>query len=149
MTTPQTSGGRDTSPRAVWTEAVETEQLTGEQLDEFLSGFNSDVAAMARALRVKLLEVFPDAIETAEGGELGLGFDRGYTGLVFTVSPQRGYVNVGVARGAALDDPAKLMEGRGRVHRHVKIREAEQLDDTALDDLLRRAVAARRADLAS
>jgi hypothetical protein len=133
----------------VWTEAVGTEQLTDEQVDEFLAGSDPNVAAMTRAVRVKLLEVFPDAIETAEGGELGLGFDRGYTGLVFTVSPQRGYVNIGVARGAALDDPAGLMEGRGRVHRHVKIRDAEQLDDTDLDDLLHRAVAARRADVAS
>jgi hypothetical protein len=133
----------------VWTEAVGTEQLTDEQVDEFLAGSDPDVAAMTRAVRVKLLEVFPDAIETAEGGELGLGFDRGYTGLVFTVSPQRGYVNIGVARGAALDDEAGLMEGRGRVHRHVKIRDAEQLDDTDLDDLLHRAVAARRADMVS
>ena len=122
-----------------------TERLTDEQVEEFLAGPDPYVAAMARAVRVKLLEVFPDAIETAEGGELGLGFDRGYKGLVFTVSPQRGYVNIGVARGAALDDPAGLMEGRGRVHRHVKIRDAEQLDDIDLDDLLRRAVAARRA----
>ena len=133
------------APPAVWTEAVGTERLTDEQVDEFLAGPDPYVAAMARAVRVKLLEVFPDAIETAEGGELGLGFDRGDTGLVFTVSPQRGYVNIGVARGAALDDPAGLMEGRGCVHRHVKIRDAEQLDDIDLDDLLRRAVAARRA----
>jgi hypothetical protein len=133
----------------VWTEAVGTEQLTDEQVDEFLAGSDPDVAAMTRAVRVKLLEVFPDAIETAEGGELGLGFDRGYKGLVFTVSPQRGYVNIGVARGAALDDEAGLMEGRGRVHRHVKIRDAERLDDTDLDDLLHRAVAARRADMVS
>ena len=126
-----------------------TEQLTDEQVDEFLAGSDPDVAAMTRAVRVKLLEVFPDAIETAEGGELGLGFDRGYKGLVFTVSPQRGYVNIGVARGAALDDPAGLMEGRGRVHRHVKIRDAGQLDDTDLDDLLHRAVVARRADVSS
>ena len=67
-------------------------------------------------------------------------------GSVFTVSPQRGYVNLGVARGASLDDPAGLMEGRGRVHRHVKIRDADQLDDVALGDLLGRALAARRVE---
>jgi hypothetical protein len=133
----------------VWTEAVGTERLTDEQVEAFLAGSDPNAAAIARAVRVKLLEVFPDAIETADGGELGLGLDRGYTGLVFTVAPQRGYVNVGVARGAALDDPAGLMEGRGRVHRHVKIRDAERLDDSDLDDLLRRAVAARRADVSS
>ena len=122
------------------------DRLTDEQVDEFLRPADPDVAAITRAVRAKLLGMFPDAIETAEGGELGLGFDRGYAGLVFTVSPQRGYVNLGVARGASLDDPAGLMEGRGRVHRHVKIRDADQLDDVALGDLLGRALAARRVE---
>ena len=122
------------------------DRLTDEQVDEFLRAADPDVAAITRAVRAKLLEVFPDAIETAEGGELGLGFDRGYAGLVFTVSPQRGYVNLGVARGASLDDPARLMEGRGRVHRHLKIRSTAQLDDAALDDLLGRALTARRTE---
>jgi hypothetical protein len=122
------------------------DRLTDEQVDSVLGAAGRAVSATARALRATLLEIFPDAIETAEGGELGLGFDRGYAGLVFTVSPQRGYVNLGVARGASLDDPAGLMEGRGRVHRHVKIRDADQLDDVALGDLLGRALAARRVE---
>jgi hypothetical protein len=129
--------------------AVGAQRLTAEQVDEFLADADPEVAALARAVRVKLLDIFPDAIETAEGGELGLGFDRGYSGLVFTVSPRRGHVNVGVVRGASLEDPAGLMEGRGRVHRHVKIRSAGQLDDTGLDDLLGRALAARRAATAT
>jgi hypothetical protein len=129
--------------------AVGAQRLTAEQVDEFLADADPEVAALARAVRVKLLGMFPDAIETAEGGELGLGFDRGYSGLVFTVSPQRGHVNVGVARGASLEDPAGLMEGRGRVHRHVKIRSAGQLDDAGLDDLFGRALAARRAATAT
>ena len=119
------------------------DRLTDEQVDEFMRAADPDVAAITRAVRAMLLEVFPDAIETAEGGELGLGFDRGYAGLVFTVSPQRGYVNLGVARGASLEDPARLMEGRGRVHRHLKIRSTTQLDDAALDDLLGRALTTR------
>ncbi len=122
------------------------DRLTDEQVDSVLGAAGPAVSATAREVRAKLLEIFPDAIETAEGGELGLGFDRGYAGLVFTVSPQRGYVNLGVARGASLDDPAGLMEGRGRVHRHVKIRDADQLGDVALGDLLGRALAARRVE---
>jgi hypothetical protein len=130
----------------VWTVTV-GERLTDEQLDEFLAGAALEVAATVRTVRVKLLAIFPDAVETAEGAELGLGFDRGYKGLVFTVSPQQGYVNLGVAHGASLDDPAGLLEGRGRVHRHVKIRNADQLEDASLDDLLGRAVAVRRAEM--
>ena len=86
--------------------------------------------------------MYPTAVETAEGGEIGLGSGTGYRGLVFTVSPQRGYVNVGIAGGASLDDPDNLLEGTGKVHRHFKIRSAEQLDDERVHTLLRRAVAA-------
>jgi hypothetical protein len=127
---------------------VGADRLSDAQVEEFLSAVDPGVAATARTVRTKLLTLFPDAVETAEGGELGLGFDRGFKGLVFTVSPQRGYVNLGIANGAALDDPAGLMEGRGRVHRHVKVRRAGQLDDAGLVELLDRAVAARRAEAA-
>ncbi len=91
-----------------------------------------------------LRRVLPDAYESAEGGEIGLGLGPGYRGLVFTVSPQRSYVNVGIAGGASLDDPDGLLEGTGKVHRHLKVRSADRLDDERVQALLRRAVAARR-----
>jgi hypothetical protein len=46
-----------------------------------------------------------NAVETAEGNELGYGFDTGYRGLVFTISLNRSGVNLGVYGGASLDDP--------------------------------------------
>ena len=63
---------------------------------------------------------------------------------MFTVSPQSTYVNVGIAGGASLDDPAGLLDGTGKVHRHLKIRRADELDDERVQALLRQAVAARR-----
>ncbi len=53
-----------------------------------------------------------------------------------------GYVNafkahaaVGFFHGAALDDPAGLLEGSGKAMRHVKLRPGEALDEDALGDL--------------
>jgi hypothetical protein len=91
-----------------------------------------------------VLEIFPDAIETAEGNELGYGFDSGYQGLVFTISLVRVGVNLGVFGGASLADPAGLLEGTGKVHRHVKIRDTSALNDD-LRELLGRALDRRRA----
>jgi hypothetical protein len=118
--------------------------LSEADVSSFLARFDRDVRDLARAALSSLRAVLPDAVESAEGGEIGLGFDSGYRGLVFTISPQRSYVNVGVAGGASLDDPDDLLEGTGKVHRHLKIRAAEQLDDKRVLALLRRAVAARR-----
>jgi hypothetical protein len=91
-----------------------------------------------------VLKVFPDAIETAEGKELGYGLDSGYKGLVFAISIKKNGVNLGVAQGATLDDPACLLRGTGKVHRHVEILDSAVLSDPALKDLLARAVATKR-----
>jgi hypothetical protein len=114
-----------------------------EQLDQFLGTRDDTVRALALASRDLVLEVFPDAIETAEGNDLGYGFDSGYKGLVFTISLTRASVNLGVYGGASLEDPAGLLEGTGKVHRHVKIRDESDLDDD-VRDLLSRALDRRR-----
>jgi hypothetical protein len=86
----------------------------------------------------------PDAVESCEGGDFGVGFAPGYKGLVFVVTPLAEAVRLGIAGGAALDDPAGLMQGRGTVHRHVKLTDPAQADDPALRELMTRAAAARR-----
>ena len=113
--------------------------LPDDQVDDFLAGRDAAVRALALASRDVVLDIFPDAVETAEGSDLGYGFDTGYKGLVFTISLTSTGVNLGVYGGASLDDPAGLLEGAGRVHRHVKIRTQSDLDDE-LRDLLTRAL---------
>jgi len=51
----------------------------------------------------------------------------------------RAHVNVGFFRGAVLADPDGLLEGTGRMMRHVKLTTAGSVDDTALAELIARA----------
>jgi len=46
------------------------------------------------------------------------------------------HVNVGFFHGAALDDPAGLLEGAGKRMRHVKLRWGEPAKVDALNDLI-------------
>jgi hypothetical protein len=46
------------------------------------------------------------------------------------------HVNVGFFHGAALDDPAGLLEGSGRNMRHVKLRPGGEVDTAALAALI-------------
>ena len=117
-------------------------RLSAEQVDDFLTGRDGAVRSLVLASRDLVLEIFPDAVETAEGNEFGYGFDSGYKGLVFTISLVRDGVNLGVFGGASLDDPTGLLEGTGKVHRHVKIRTESDLS-TDLRELLSRAFAKR------
>jgi hypothetical protein len=52
------------------------------------------------------------------------------------VNAFRAHVNVGFFHGAALTDPAGLLEGAGRYMRHVKIRPGHSLDVSSLEDLI-------------
>jgi len=46
------------------------------------------------------------------------------------------HVNVGFFHGAALEDPAGLLEGSGKRMRHVKVRWGQAVDAVALHDLI-------------
>jgi hypothetical protein len=52
------------------------------------------------------------------------------------VNAFRAHANVGFFHGAALADPAGLLEGAGKRMRHVKLRPGAALDDDALSDLI-------------
>jgi hypothetical protein len=46
------------------------------------------------------------------------------------------HVNVGFLEGAALDDPAGLLEGSGKRMRHVKVRWGQPVNEAALNELI-------------
>jgi hypothetical protein len=52
------------------------------------------------------------------------------------VSTFKSHVNVGFWYGAALEDPAHLLQGSGKRMRHVKLLPGDESDDAALDDLI-------------
>jgi hypothetical protein len=51
------------------------------------------------------------------------------------------HVNVGFFRGAELADPKRLLEGTGKVMRHVKLSPERSIDDAALTKLIEMAYA--------
>jgi hypothetical protein len=111
--------------------------------DELIAGRPAEVQQTARRLLAVARELVPDAVESAEGDDYGIGSGPGYKGLVFVITPLADRVRLGIAGGASLDDPAGLMQGRGNVHRHVRVADPAAADDPALRELMERAAAAR------
>ncbi len=64
------------------------------------------------------------------------------------VNAFKAHVNVGFFRGAQLSDPKSLLEGTGKMMRHVKLRPADDIDDDALLDLINAAYADMKQRLA-
>ena len=52
------------------------------------------------------------------------------------VNTFRAHVNVGFLRGSALPDPCGLLEGTGKLGRHVKLRPGAPVDSSALEALI-------------
>ena len=71
-------------------------------------------------------ELLHDGHPTACLGDAAFGY----------VDAFRAHANVGFFHGAALDDPAGLLEGAGRRMRHVKLRWAGPVNTAALSELI-------------
>jgi hypothetical protein len=76
-------------------------------------------------------ELLHDGHPTACVGDAAFGYVNAFTA----------HVNVGFFQGAALADPAGLLEGTGKFMRHVKLEPDKPVDATALTTLIEAAYA--------
>ena len=113
-------------------------------VETLLAPYPPEVRDVALAAREYLAQVLPGAAETLdESAKLfGYGYGPGYKGLVCTLLLSRTGVKLGIARGSELPDPKQLMQGSGKVHRHVQLRTTEDLKQPGLKPLLKAALAA-------
>jgi hypothetical protein len=102
-----------------------------------LGDWRGETLARVRKL---VLEADPEIVE--EWKWMGTPvFSRG--GIVCTGEAYRNVVKMTFARGAALQDPSGLFNSSldGKVRRAIDIHEADGIDEAALKDLIRAAVA--------
>jgi hypothetical protein len=71
-------------------------------------------------------ELMHDGCPTACVGDAGFGY----------VNAFRAHAGVGFFRGAVLPDPARLLEGTGKLGRHVKLRPGTSVDASALEAMI-------------
>ncbi|MEO0075652.1 MAG: DUF1801 domain-containing protein [candidate division WOR-3 bacterium] len=56
------------------------------------------------------------------------------------IKPLKDSVNLGFFHGANLKDPKKLLQGTGKLLRHIKFKKKENIDFNALEELLETAL---------
>jgi hypothetical protein len=64
--------------------------------------------------------------------------------MVCTIIPSKGGVKLGLAYSVNFPDPAGLLEGAGKVHRHIRFTSAADLRRAAIAPLLKTTLAACR-----
>ncbi len=89
-----------------------------------------------------VMEAFPEAIEQLDLSSklISYGIGSKYSDTIFTIMPYRGWVNLGFYRAIELPDPQDLLEGTGKLHRHIKVSSLSDLKNPALQKLVQIAV---------
>jgi hypothetical protein len=113
-------------------------------LADLLAPYSPEVRKLAMATRAFVLEVIPGALELVDANSkvVGYGFGTGYKDMVCSIIPNQKGVTLGIGWGTELPDPQKLLEGTGKVHRHVKVKSQSDLEVPALKALLEAALEA-------
>ena len=106
---------RDPGVDAWFSKADDALRLIAQPWFEQMRGCGADVR-----------ELLQDGHPTACVGDAAFGYVDAFSA----------HVNVGFFHGAALDDPAGLLEGAGKRMRHVKVRWAQQVNAAALSELI-------------
>lgn len=113
--------------------------MTGDapsrEVERFLTELPDPVEELARALRKRILELVPDAVEKQHGGwkVIGYSVDGSMKTSICAIAPHSEHVNLQFFDGVALEDPGGLLEGTGKRGRHVKCR---SLDDVRSDQVV-------------
>ena len=113
---------------------------------EFLASYPPEIRRLAQKARSLLLEVIPGVQEKVDTSAkiIGYGFGPRYADLICVLMPTKAGVNLGFYRAVELPDPKRILEGTGKLHRHVKLKAEADLDSPAVRAMLKAALAAHR-----
>ena len=82
-------------------------------------------------------QVAPHLVKTVKWGQ-GCWADGGDPKVY--IHTEDDHVQLGFYRGARMDDPLRLLEGKGQYVRHVKVRTTRDIDQDAFSDLIAQAI---------
>ncbi len=119
--------------------------------EDALANRSDHARELAYQLRKLVSRVMPDVVEVPwpkmRMASYGVGPKKKTEHFCY-ISAQKDDVNLGFYYGAELSDPEKLLQGTGKLLRHVKIREPKAIRSQALRRLLELASKHRMPDKA-
>lgn len=126
----------------------ESERRVSAEVIQALSPYDAGVPALALRLRNLVLQQAPQASELLYDSYNAVAIAFTFTDRLAEafchVAVYSKHVNLGFNRGAELPDPDAVLEGSGKLIRHLNIQRAADLEDVHLQHFLRLAVAHAR-----
>jgi hypothetical protein len=107
-----------------------------------VSQFSPEIAKLATRARALVLDVLPEAYEVVWAIQRNVGYGTGpkkQSEHFCWISAATAHVTLGFNYGAELPDPGKLLEGTGKLFRHVKLSSPVDVERPALRALVQAA----------
>jgi hypothetical protein len=111
------------------------------QVEEILAAHTPDVVALVERLRHLTRATVPEAVEKAYPHWHGIGYTHPQVGYFCAIFPEQNQVKLGFEFGVLLPDPAGLLTGSGKQVRYVLFRQPDEMQEAAIEALLRAACA--------
>jgi hypothetical protein len=115
-----------------------------QQLAGFLAKYSPEVSNLAAALRLRLRKLFPTALELVYDNynALAIGYSPGEKAsqAIFSIALYPRWVSFFFLQARGLSDPERLLQGSGSVCKHIVLSSPDDLNDSAIKDLMRQAL---------
>jgi len=122
--------------------------MSDGQLNRFIAKRSPSMAALTSAVLQRMRERLPGAVEMVydKANSLVIGFcpDERASSVINSIAVYTNWINLYFFEGNTLPDPGHLLQGEGRMVRHIRITRATDLDRPAVKAIM--AEALRRAD---
>ena len=114
------------------------------QLAGFIAKFSPETATLIKAVRAKMRQRLPHAIELVYDNYnffvIGYGPTERPSEAVFSIAAQASGVALCFLHGATLSDPDKILRGHGSRVRNIRLPSAAKLDDPVVQTLMAAAI---------
>jgi len=99
------------------------------------------VKVLAFETRRLIQRLIPEAFEMVDAPSriVAYGYSPKYADLICAIAPYSTYLNLIFGRGTKLSDPDRLLIGRGKQARHVKIDSPKLVENAGLEALIKQA----------
>jgi len=112
-------------------------------LIKFLKPYDQEVRDVALSLRALVLEemapCYENIYDAYSAVAIGYGTSDRLRDGIFHIAVYSNHVNLGFNDGASLDDPKGILQGSGKVIRHITMKASEDLERPELRAYIRRA----------
>lgn len=108
--------------------------------EEYINQFDPPVGDILISLRDVIRKAVPEASEYVEKDMLAYALGPNtYKASVCVISGHKAHVTLGFLRGTKLDDPNKLLQGKGKTVRHLKFMSVSEIPQQAVSAWVKQA----------